>query len=213
MVDNAGVKQVWVKALIWHPTSVSRRISVTVLIDTGAGGGNYASEAFIKSIQKHLFNGESIVSTKGKGLLRAANPTDSQVPPMKIIGSAHLPLVFPPEDQVRMLTVRVVDSLPYGLIMGAAFLREKGSVINFGNHGGFKPTPSSPWVPFLTQGQQQPISQRKQAKGWKVQPCRRETPELSSMSEMDRAEQFCAVKPPVCEEAPQDLCHPQRVPL
>lgn len=146
---SAAAKQVWVKAVVWHPTKVNLRMTIVVLLDTRAGGGNYASAAFIKSVETTARNGQDIVNKRGRGLLTAANPLDSQVPPMNILGSTHLPLVFPPEDQVHIVTVRVVDRLPYGLIIGAAFFRQHGSILNFSDQGGFKPHPASRWIPFL----------------------------------------------------------------
>lgn len=44
--------QLWVDAKVWHPHKVSMRLPVTVLLDTGAGGGNYVSFAFWLSVQK-----------------------------------------------------------------------------------------------------------------------------------------------------------------
>ena len=58
---------------------------------------------------------------------------------MNIVGSCDIPLVFMPEDRVRRVTVRVVEGLPYGLILGAAFLRQHDSVLNFAEGRGFKP--------------------------------------------------------------------------
>ena len=67
---------------------------------------------------------------------------------MNIVGSCEISLVFMPEDRVRRMTVRVVKGLPYGLISSAAFLRQHGSVFNFPEGEGFRPTPESPWVPL-----------------------------------------------------------------
>ena len=82
------------------------------------------------------------------GLLWAANLIQRGVPPLNVVGSCDIPLVFIPEDRVRRMTVRVVTGLPYGLILGAAFLGQHGSVLNFAEGGGFKPAPESPWVPL-----------------------------------------------------------------
>ena len=65
-----------------------------------------------------------IISSKGKGLLRTANPIQSGIPPMNIVGSCETQLVFMPEDPVKRMTVRVVEGLPCGLILGAEFLRQ-----------------------------------------------------------------------------------------
>ena len=140
----------WVKAVVWHATRTSCRIPVEVLVDTGAGGGNYASAAFASSIEHNGRKGQFALSSKGKGWLRAANPPDSAVPPMKVVGSCEIPLVFAPEDKARNVSVRVVEGLPYGFMFGASFLRKHGSVMNFAEGGGFKPAPESPWVPFMS---------------------------------------------------------------
>lgn len=42
---------------------------------------------------------------------------NSAVPPMSIFGSTHILLVFPPEYQVRNVTISVVEGIPYGLIV------------------------------------------------------------------------------------------------
>ena len=91
-----------------------------------------------------------MMSSRGQGSLREANPTRNAVPPMKISGSCELSLVFSPEDRVRKLLVRVVEDLPYGLIIGAAFLRTHGNIISFAAGGGFNPAPELPWVPFIS---------------------------------------------------------------
>ena len=87
-------------------------MTVMVLIDTGAGGGNYASKAFVCSIEQNAKGAGSIMNTRREGLVRAANPTNSAVPPMIVLGSTDIPLVFPPDDQVRNVTVRAVEGLP-----------------------------------------------------------------------------------------------------
>lgn len=141
-VKNGGeTLQAWVKATIWHPTRSSCRLPVEVLIDTGAGGGNYASESFVFAAERNAKGGWGIISSKGKCLLTAANPIQSGVSPRYTVGSCDIPLVFMPEDPVRRMTVRVVEGQPYRLILGAAFLRQHGSVLNFAGGGGFKPAP------------------------------------------------------------------------
>ena len=56
---------------------------------------------------------------------------------------------FLPEDCVHNIAVRIVEGLPYGFILGARFFYANKSILNFGTDKGFKPTPASPWVPFL----------------------------------------------------------------
>ena len=86
---------------------------------------------------------------KGRGALHAVNPTHCNIPPMRVLGSARIPIVFLPEDCVHNITVRIVEGLPYGFILGARFFYANKSILNFGTDKGFKPTPASPWVPFL----------------------------------------------------------------
>ena len=87
------------------------------------------------------------LSTRGKGALHAANPTHCNIP-MHVLGSARIPIVFLP-DCVHNIAVRIVEGLPYGLILGARFFYANKSILNFGTDEGFKPTLASPWVPFL----------------------------------------------------------------
>ena len=56
---------------------------------------------------------------------------------------------FLPEDCVHNIAVRIVEGLPYGFSLGARFFYANKSILNFGTDKGFKPTPASPWVPFL----------------------------------------------------------------
>ena len=86
---------------------------------------------------------------KGRGALHAANPTHCNIPPMRVLGSARIPIVFLSEDCVHNVAVRIVEGLPYGFIRGARFFYANKSILNFGTDKGFKPTPASPWVPFL----------------------------------------------------------------
>ena len=127
--------------------TVSRLISC-VIRDTGAGGGSHMSASLWRTLRRWGGLSDKL-SRCGKGLLYAANPTDSGVPPMRVTGSTTIPIVFVPEDCVRPVRVRVVHSLPYGFILGASFLRANHSVLDFEPGRGFKPAPNSPWVPFL----------------------------------------------------------------
>ena len=49
--------------------------------------------------------------------------------------------MFSPEDKLRKVLVRVVEDLPYGLIIAEAFLKMHGSSISFAAGGGFEPAP------------------------------------------------------------------------
>ena len=86
------------------------------MVDTGAGGGNHASRQFIESIEERDGWGKSLVKPTGKGLLSAANPKNSAVPPMEVVGSCLLPLVFAPVDQIFRVKFRVVKGLPYAMV-------------------------------------------------------------------------------------------------
>ena len=104
-------------AFLWNAGKRRRGFCTTVLLDTGARGGSYASVCFIRAAERTEYGDKRIVSERGRGRLRAANPTDSGVIPMNIIGTAILPLVFPPVDRVFRAQVRVVEGLPLGLIL------------------------------------------------------------------------------------------------
>jgi len=131
---------------------------------------------------------------------------------MNIVGSCDIPLVFMPEDRVRRVTVRVVEGLPYGLILGAAFLRQHNSVLNFAEGRGFKPAPESPWVPLRSIAGCSTLSERKTA-GWKATPRKnRDTSTATLGTEAKAWERFCAVVPPSTEEEPEGLTEPPTVP-
>ena len=49
--------------------------------------------------------------SKGRGALHAANPTHCNIPPMRVLGSARIPIVFLPEDCVHNITVSRRPSL------------------------------------------------------------------------------------------------------
>ena len=120
-----------------------------ILVDTGASGGNYASSAFVNLVEKTSHEGRSIKKSAGKGYLRATNPHSVKVPPMPVIGSCTIPLVFPPMDRVYEATASVVQDLPYSVVLGTAFVKENRSIISFDSIGGFKPSSDAMWVPFV----------------------------------------------------------------
>ena len=78
--------------------SSSRRLPIAVLVDTGVGGGNYVPRQFIESIEERDGWGKSLINLTGKSLLSAANPENSAVPPMEVVSSCLLPLVFATVD-------------------------------------------------------------------------------------------------------------------
>ena len=126
-------QQLWVQGRLWNPRRVAGRIPVGILIDTGAGGGNYISMAFWRSIQSWGGSaGQRKLNRRGSGSLQAANPVGSKVPGMEIVGTTVLPVVLPPEDRARDIAVRVVRGLPYAFILGASFFRTNSSVISLG---------------------------------------------------------------------------------
>ncbi|CAN0570094.1 unnamed protein product, partial [Laminaria digitata] len=123
-------QQLWVQGRLWDPRRVAGRIPVGILIDTGAGGGNYISLAFWSSVRSWGGSaGRRKLNRRGRGSLQAANPAGSKVPGMEIMGSTVLPIVLPPEDRARDISVRVVKGLPYAFILGASFFRTNDSVI------------------------------------------------------------------------------------
>ena len=147
-----GDHQTWATVYLWNSRTRRPGFRTTALLDTGASGGSYCSERFIRAVERTEYGGRSIVSRRGRGLLRAANPTGSDVPPMSIIGTALLQLIFPPEDRIFRARLRVVRDLPLGLILGAGFVRRHGGVIDLGDRegaGSFKPSRDSRSVPLL----------------------------------------------------------------
>ena len=93
--------------------------------------------------------GRLVTALAKPGALHAANPPSNKTPPMRILGTTTLPLKFPAETRVRKITFRVVDGLPYGLIVGADYLRNEESILDFGQGKGFKHNPNAAWMPFL----------------------------------------------------------------
>ena len=144
--------QAWVRAHLWNPHTRQRGLFVNVLLDSGAGGGNYASASFVRGIERSEYKGKNMISRRGKGRLLAANPINSKVPPMDILGTCLLALVFPPIDGIFRAKVRVVKGLPYGLVLGTEFMSRHESLLSFGRPGlgWFKPTPDSDRVPLLS---------------------------------------------------------------
>jgi len=144
--------QTWVTACIWNFKTRRPGFRTTTLVDSGASGGSYASAAFVGALERTEFGGQRIISRRGRGLLRAANPANSDVAPMRIVGTVLLPLVFPPVDRVFRTRVRVVDQLPIGLLLGAAFMWQYGGVLDLGDRdgaGSFRPAPGTSTVPIL----------------------------------------------------------------
>ena len=209
-----GAKQVWVRAFVWHDTRTSYRIPVEVLVDTGAGGGNYSSTAFVRSVERSGREGQSVMSPREQALLRAANPTSSEVPSMKISGSCELPLVFSPEDRVRKVLVRVGEDLPYGLIIGAAFLRKHESIISFAAGGGLKPAPESTLVPFISSTGASSSEAAEQKAVSRQASVQTSEAEVEAVAMVNRAtwEQFFAVKPPHGEGEPGETVEPPKQP-
>ena len=182
------------------------RIPVDLLLDSGAGGGNYASESLWNSLcRRHPSFHAKLLDSRGRGALRAANPTEQKVPPMVIIGSCRLPLVFPPEDKVWRVLFRVVRGLPYGLILGAGFFHAHASTLCYAPGKGFRPGRSSKWVPFRTypehhtvttlsstwSAQSEAVRFRRRHRGHPRPP--------SSVPEPGSWENFCAVRPLLTE--------------
>lgn len=116
--SSRASKQAWVQAHLWDKRTRQRSQTVNVLVDSGAGGGNDGSSAFIQGVERRPYGGNNIMSKQGRGRLRAANPSDSDVPPMTILGTACFFLVFPSIDETFGVSVRVVEGLPVGLILG-----------------------------------------------------------------------------------------------
>ena len=144
--------QAWVQAHLWNPQPPQRGLFVSILLGSGAGGGNYASASFVRGIERSEYKGKNMISRRRKGRLLAANPIDSNVPPMDILGTCLLALVFPPIDGIFRARVRVVKGLPYGLVLGTEFMSRHESILSFARLGlgWFRPTPDTDRVPLLS---------------------------------------------------------------
>ena len=79
---------------MWNKRTRQRGRVLTVLLDSGAGGGNYASAKFFHEIEQADYGGRNMMSKKGKGRLREANPENSKEPPMSILGTCLISVVF-----------------------------------------------------------------------------------------------------------------------
>ncbi|CAB1096285.1 unnamed protein product [Ectocarpus sp. CCAP 1310/34] len=79
---------------------VNHGCRTTVLLDTGAPGGVVRPGGASPGGGAHREWDRRIVARRGRGLLRAVIPSDSGVASTSIIGTAILPLVFPPVDLV-----------------------------------------------------------------------------------------------------------------
>ena len=148
---SRGTQQAWIRAYTWNRRSRQRGRVFNALVDSGAGGGSFASKKFIQEIEQAEYGGRNMISKKGRGRLRAANPEGSKEPPMTILGTCVLFLVFPPVDGIFATRVRVGDRLPIGLILGTKLMRRYESSMSFEGPGSgvFKPTPTSPRVSLL----------------------------------------------------------------
>ena len=158
-----------------------------MLVDTEAGGGNYVSRQFIELIEERDGWGKSLINPTGDGLLRAANPKNSAVPPMEVVGSRLLPLVFASIDQIFRGRFGVVKGLLYAMVLGVAFMTDNGSIISFDGEEGFRPTPSTSWVPFA------PTKVGEAAAGAMCAEC----------------DHYCGVKPSTDEREPEELEEPK----
>ena len=139
--------QLWVAGQIHHRHRHRRPRKVEILLDTGAGGGSYISFSLWRGLKRLT---RRRLDERRARALEAANPRDSDTPPMRILGSVALPVLFDGDARVRDVEVRVVDGLPYGFIVEADFFRRNASVLDFGPNRGFRPVPAAPWVPFLS---------------------------------------------------------------
>ena len=114
----------------------------------GRGGGSYISVALYCTLRQ--WGGVSQkLSTRGKEALHAANPTHCNIAPMRVLGSARIPIVFLPEVCIYNIAVGIVEGLPYGFIICVRFFYTNKTILNFGTDKGLKSAPTSPWVPFL----------------------------------------------------------------
>ena len=97
---------------------------VDILVDTRADRASYMSLAFYHMMAKWARLVAS-VRKDGKGILNAAAPPSNNptpLSPIRILRTSLLPLKSPSETWVKKITFRIVDGLPYGLMVGADYL-------------------------------------------------------------------------------------------
>ena len=118
------------------------------VVDTETGEGSYMSLAFYHMIAK---GGRLVTSIRndGQGALHAATPPLKQNSPHANTRFHSPASEVPVRVSVRRITFRVVDGLPYGLIVGAGYLRGEESILGFGPGKGFKHSQNAPWIPSL----------------------------------------------------------------
>lgn len=80
------------------------------------------SSVFIQTVEKRQ-HGRNMVFKRGRGRLRAANPSDSEVPPMAVLGTFVLILVFPSTDETLGVRVRMMEGPPVGPIIDTTSMR------------------------------------------------------------------------------------------
>ena len=89
------------------------------------------SRQFIELIEERIGWGKSLINPTGTGPLSAANPQNSGVAPMQVVGSCLLPQVFAPVDQIFRVKFSVLKGLPYAIVLGAAFMKDNRSIVSF----------------------------------------------------------------------------------
>lgn len=100
------------------------------ILNPEAGRDSYVSLALWSTLRRYAGIGAT-VSGHGGGYLHVVNPRNSEVAPMRVLGSAIIPVDFVPEDRVHPVTVRIVNFLPYVFTIYAHFLRKNRSVLDF----------------------------------------------------------------------------------
>ena len=109
--------------------------------------------------------------------------------------------------------VTVVEDPPCGSIIGAAFLKRNGSVVNFETGGSFKPAPESPWVPFLSSTEAPSSKKGERAADWQeaARPDCSGT-KSTAITSKSTLEKFCSVRPPGGDEYPEEIAEPPTKP-
>lgn len=115
--------------------------TVIVLLNTSCSDGCY--------LRKWILTYDNTFPC-GCRRLHAANLFDSEVPPMYILGSTRVPLIFPPENKVFPMMGRVICKWPHNLLLGENFFPNRRIVTMLAPREGFQPDPSSQWILFLS---------------------------------------------------------------
>ena len=109
----------------------------------------------------------------------------------------------------------MIQDLPHGLIMGAAFWRKNGSIISMAAGRGVKPAPESPWVPFISStGVPSSKKEGGEVVGWRAASRQGNTEvKVATITIVATWDHVCTVKPSGEQEEPDQILEPATQPI